>query len=592
MGIIEYDIKGERVNRNFGYMYVDKDLVLREYDEVAKGIVGLRQNSDFITLAYDDESRKTIEKFFELLDTRDSVRATALVKDYDDKPRIFDMTGTKDNNAKAYYVIQFWDVCNVEVDYKYYFANVWKYRIMLGLAGSIYFDYNLDTKVISFFRYVTRKSMRLFLGTFEEFHNAILEYADQDEKNITSIELLCQQINEGRNTIEITVKTAFLHKEKKMQRLKFSVRYDDMMGHHIMYGNVSALNDTADDTPYYMTNAGLDPMTGLLNKRSIVEYTEDIITNPANAKRNHYMALIDIDDFKSINDNYGHQVGDQAIQILANVLIATVLDDGIIGRFGGDEFYLFTDKIQQEEEFRTMLRTIRAGVQAKAKELLGIEKMTLSIGVSLYPDYGRTYKELFALADKCLYIAKEKGKNRYIIYRPEMHQNIQTGAERKGISSYDEQSKAINQVVRDLFLDGREAIGDSMNLIVKGFDLDNIDIFYGKNLPALYDCGKYPSGFTSGDFINNSKYMELFDSTGLYVMNNYNNHMKSLPSIYKLLQEKNCMSLIQMALPSANMPEFFISFNMLNRIHKWSEAEISNLSLFGTLIYETIKGRR
>lgn len=592
MSIINEIIQGDRRAICQGYVYLDEEGILREYNESAKSMIGEYKNANFLNSACGEEAQQEMNAFFEHLKQEGNSRAILLIKDVQDKPRLVDLSGSINMALNYKYEVHIWDLSNLESEYDFYFDKVWKYRLMLGLGTSTYFDYNLETQDISFYRYVTRKSVTVYRNSFDEFRKEIVEYAEAGEDNIAAIETLCQQLYDGFSTIETVIRTALFHKDKKVQRMNVQARYDEMSGHRMMYGSFLATDDTLDDVPYYMTTAGLDPMTGLLNKRSLVEYTEDLITNPVTAKKPHYMVLIDIDDFKNINDNFGHQVGDKAIQLVANMLKENVKDRGIIGRFGGDEFYVFTDNIDTEEKMRSILRTIRSNVISASKDKLGIDKLTLTMGVALYPDMGHSYKELFELADKCLYIAKEKGKNRYIIYRPDLHQNIQVGAERKGISSFDEQSKAINTVVRDMFLEGRDAIGDSLNMIVKGFDLDNIDIYYGKNLIALYNCGKYSSDINAKEFIENQRYMEMFDSSGLYVLNNISNLKKPVPDIYNMLQQKNCMSMIQLALPNPDMPEYFISFNMLNRVHRWSETEISNLSLFGTIVYETIKSRR
>jgi len=592
LSLIDIEINGAERAVCRGMVRLDDEWILRSYDEEAEDFIGEYEHGIFKNIAYDDRAKEEIENFLAELKKNGTARTVTMIKNADDKPRLVDMSGTTNIQENSYYDVVIWDITNVESSFTYYYEKSWKYAMLLGLGSATYFDLNLDTKEIVFYRYVGKKPTEVYRNDYESFKKDIVEYAEQSEANLGAIEALCQQMEDGFAAIEAIVRTAFLHKDKKIQRLNVQARFDGASNNRTVSGSVVATDDSLEDVPYYMTYAGLDPMTGLLNKRSIVEYTENMIANPSEEKRKHYLILLDIDDFKSINDNYGHQEGDKAIQLVANELKNQVKDQGIIGRFGGDEFYIFTDGIDSEEKLRSMLRNIRNNLERDAREKIGMQKLTVTMGVALYPDYGHSYKELFALADKCLYIAKEKGKNRYSIYRPDLHQNVQVGAERKGMSSYDEQAKAINQVVRQLFLEGRNAIGDSLNAIVKGFDLDNIDIFFGKDLISLYNCGKYSSDIKAKDFVSNSRYMELFDSSGTYVMNSYSNLKKPLPEIYDMLQEKNCMSLIQMALPNPDIPEFFISFNMLNRIHRWSEAEISNLTLFGTLVYEAIRGRR
>ena len=88
-------------------------------------------------------------------------------------------------------------------------------------------------------------------------------------------------------------------------------------------------------------------------------------------------------------------------------------------RFGGDEFYLFTNNVEAEDNLRIFLTAARQQIRYTFEKKHPELHVTLSIGVSLYPDDGRTYDELFQKADKCLYIAKSRGKNRFIIYDEE-----------------------------------------------------------------------------------------------------------------------------------------------------------------------------
>ena len=83
-----------------------------------------------------------------------------------------------------------------------------------------------------------------------------------------------------------------------------------------------------------------------------------------------------------------------------------------------------------------------------------------------------------------------------------MHENLSTGGQKKGSSSYDEQAKSIHHAVHALFHNHSSAIPDVLREIIKGFDLDSIDVFYGDDLKAVYIEGKYPSGFTASDFFS------------------------------------------------------------------------------------------
>ncbi|MBR1862251.1 MAG: GGDEF domain-containing protein [Lachnospiraceae bacterium] len=567
---------------------LDEDYNMVRYDQEGREFFGSNLNSLFSEVGEDESCNEELRYLLDTAKKTGQGRVITYIRDRNESIHLFDLIAKYNKNDDNCYDITGWNIPALENECFTFRNNMWKYKTMLGMSSQSFFDYDMKKDVMSIYRYVGKKSVRLFYGNFAEFIGKLRETAEKDDKNKYMIDALEDQLSKGKSTVDISVKSGMLHNDGKLQKLIFRARFDDMSGHRMMYGIINHLSEGEEDLPYYMTAAGLDSATGLLSKRSIIEYSYHIFTNPATNKRKHYMVLLDIDDFKSINDNYGHLAGDQAIQLLATTLMDVVRDNGMVGRFGGDEFFILTDRISEEEEIRSILRRIKGNAEVLAKETLGMEKFTLSMGISLYPDDGDNYKDLLALADKCLYIAKEKGKNRYIIYRTEMHSEIETGARRKGISSYDDQSKSINRVIKTMFKGDAGVIPETLTDIVKSFDLDSIDVFYKDLEKPMFTCGKYPSGFKATDFTKNKKLMDLFDSNGVYVLHNVANIKHANDELYDMLLEKNCMSFIQVALPSPDDPKYLFSCNMLNRSHKWSDAEISNLGLYGSLIYDLL----
>ena len=136
--------------------------------------------------------------------------------------------------------------------------------------------------------------------------------------------------------------------------------------------------------------------------------------------------MIDIDNFKNVNDTYGHLYGDKVILKVAAIINSALNGRGIVGRFGGDEFFIFTNWITKESQLRSILTFIKQKVRAELGQGENSCDVTLSMGVCKYPDNGSDYDSLFNKADKCLYIAKNKGKNRYIILFIRESKYIQT----------------------------------------------------------------------------------------------------------------------------------------------------------------------
>ena len=119
--------------------------------------------------------------------------------------------------------------------------------------------------------------------------------------------------------------------------------------------------------------------------------------------------ILDLDDFKSFNDRYGHLKGDEILDAVVEVLRGAIRANDLACRFGGEEFALAlfntnpSHALQIAERIRKNISELKLDVPAD---------LTISIGIAIYPQDGITFEELFSKADKALYSAKEQGKNK------------------------------------------------------------------------------------------------------------------------------------------------------------------------------------
>ncbi|MBP3271618.1 MAG: GGDEF domain-containing protein, partial [Ruminococcus sp.] len=132
----------------------------------------------------------------------------------------------------------------------------------------------------------------------------------------------------------------------------------------------------------------------------------------ASSRNDEYRArvIIDIDDFKSVNDTLGHAQGDRVLEKMGSILRTTFTDNDYIGRIGGDEFcVLVNTRSDSEEIFADMLIKQCEELRRKVKESgTGI---SVSIGTALFPRNGKDFETLYAACDKALYSSKKSGKN-------------------------------------------------------------------------------------------------------------------------------------------------------------------------------------
>jgi diguanylate cyclase (GGDEF)-like protein len=164
-----------------------------------------------------------------------------------------------------------------------------------------------------------------------------------------------------------------------------------------------------------------DELTGLLNRRAIVRKAVEYLSRARESKGTLIIGLIDLDHFKSINDRFGHAVGDQLLQRFAAVLRTSLQANEVFGRYGGEEFLvLFTDHSLDQarlaaDRLRTALREQRMRVEEQDIFI------TMSLGLASYEPGDVLFDQIARRADIALYVAKTQGRDRVEVYNSTRH---------------------------------------------------------------------------------------------------------------------------------------------------------------------------
>jgi diguanylate cyclase (GGDEF)-like protein len=334
-----------------------------------------------------------------------------------------------------------------------------------------------------------------------------------------------------------------------------------------------------------------EPMTGLLNKPSIIQYAKDKIN--ARTDENIVIAIVDMDNFKNVNDNLGHSFGDTVIIRFSEILTSVVGDNGAVGRFGGDEFLIVFDNIPTAIEKRNFLRSIRTNVEAEFKNLGDDVSVTCSIGCVCCPSDGNEYETLFTLADKCLYLAKEFGKNRYIILDERTQKNINAdvsvGLERS--NRVTDNIDFIYEINNMLFTGGKDAIPAVLENVNEKFGLSSSKIFFGDDMKLIYSCGNLPNQNTTANYVFDENYEKYFEKNNLNVLEKIDILQMYSPEAYEKLSRQNIMSVIQCLIRDEtdnNKIVGLISFELLPPGRCWHETDINSLAVFGQLMSQIL----
>ena len=164
----------------------------------------------------------------------------------------------------------------------------------------------------------------------------------------------------------------------------------------------------------FARNAETDQMTDLLNKSATEARMERLCD-----EEEGLLCVLDLDNFKDVNDTYGHDVGDKVLMMFARVLKVSLRRDDECGRIGGDEFAVFLKSMKSSADLDRFIHRINEGYEIGAKAIVG-DPLKISIGVSAgavpVPLCGREYTELFRMADQALYDVKQNGKHGAKLY--------------------------------------------------------------------------------------------------------------------------------------------------------------------------------
>lgn len=199
-----------------------------------------------------------------------------------------------------------------------------------------------------------------------------------------------------------------------------------------------------------------DKLTGLLSRKRFEELANELINK---SEATVYFLLFDIDKFKKVNDSYGHRFGDSVLKIISSRVSSLIGEEAILGRIGGEEFMLIVEGVMDIESYA---ENIRIAVSQIDYEQLGEPDLniTISIGISIFPENGTDYKTLYENADRAMYKSKEDGRNRATFYDKTFTKRKKNLDELAGILVEDEILDARN--VRTLIEIIRRTVGEGL----------------------------------------------------------------------------------------------------------------------------------
>ena len=323
-----------------------------------------------------------------------------------------------------------------------------------------------------------------------------------------------------------------------------------------------------------------DLLTGLYNKVTVQSKIERYIKKNQDSKS--ALFVIDIDNFKGINDNLGHLFGDSVLIEISSAIKGIFGSRNIVGRIGGDEFVAFFKNIILESEVH---KKANALVKNLRKVYQG-NKISVSVGIAYYKDDGESFNSIFEKADIAAYYSKEMGKDCWHKYSEEM-QKFNYCNSRDELSKIDKSERNKGEFLEYVFnilysaKDTDLAINEILSLISRYYNIGHIVIYEkideSEKLKKTYEYSKPNIEIKSREYsliydvLTNEEYLRFYNENGIFYSNNVDNLPEKIRNIYKKL---GIHSILQSAITEDNDIKGFIAFSDTVNKRDWGIEEI------------------
>lgn len=421
----------------------------------------------------------------------------------------------------------------------------------LTINGKALFLYTPDDDMFHLFWLDFSQIMDVCKMPLKEWRQQMVEKKHVSGKDVGLFESFCDALVKGSAEQTFIFSGKILSYGDNMDSYKIQVIPREYQGERLVLGLWSVVNiATGENADDYLEGVFIDSLTKILNKKSITEYAERTVKPGSQVA----VIILDIDYFKNVNDTFGHLFGDQVIVAVADVIKNAIGKNGMAGRIGGDEFMIILKDYGDHSALRGYLRSIKFNVSMLFVERVGENRLSCSIGASQCGIDSNDYNELFRIADKALYIAKQKGRNRFIIYDVQKHGQFHMADEgtdmteiREGFYSEKDMCR-LNKSLAEMVLNGSGGLTEILEQVVHLTLSDRAVIFWGENRDII---AQYPSDYMWDKdelyTFEDEEYLRTFEED-LFILTNIGMIEYTHPAVYKILQKHDVMSYMQFLL--------------------------------------------
>lgn len=461
-------------------------------------------------------------------------------------------------------------------------SDLEKMRLLFGMTDEYMFNYNKVTNVLKIFHYDELKRVIDYNMDIDEWSDEMLQkrYVADNERGLFKAFIIA--LKDYNQSISTKINCSIRTHGNIIETLRFTGIYynSSIEGEGEIIGRILSDGATArsNEALELMDELQYDSLTKVYNKKAITEYAINILKE--NKRNRTIIVILDVDHFKSVNDTYGHMYGDKILARVGQRLKEVVGEDGVVGRIGGDEFMIVLNGINDDQMLRGVLRAMRTQIKWEFSEEFTDFMITCSIGASIYPNNGTDFEELFKKADHCLYIAKEKGRDRYVFFRDELHrESYEASVEKKdsqSISSRENKElEYLGKFFAEVAIDREKAIRDMFAHMKTAYNIDSIDIYYGDGLKAVYSFGADADKNDDAMYVYSSEFKEMLGNNRSINVSFLRKIMDNAPDFCTEMKKRSILSTIQCIIGSQDDIKGLITFNKKIEASQWADYEVT-----------------
>lgn len=477
-------------------------------------------------------------------------------------------------------------------DYETAMDSLSRVRLLMSLTDEFAFIYDKATNMFKMFKYDRFNRIILYDMDIDQWKREMLSksYVKYDEKAM--LDTLVLNMKTYADSFSIKMNCAIRTQSDIFEAVRFiGTVHNESSGNKIIVGRVVSDESVghASTAMEIMNELQYDSLTGVYNKKTITEYAKKRISEEK--EKRIVIAILDVDHFKSVNDTFGHLYGDKVLARVGGRLKEIVGEDGVIGRIGGDEFMIVFNGLDDDQVLRGMLRAIRTQIKWEFAEDFENLSITCSIGASIFPVNGRDYEDLFKKADCCLYIAKEKGRDRYVFFRDEMHRaSYEAMLNQNQLNAMKNpreirELKNVASFMENAMTDSRKAILDAMRHMKDTFGIDNINIYYGEGMKKVYSFGSDIPEAKDAMYVFSEEFQKLMGENERFLQIGFADTFSDItPDFCGRMKAERIASTIQCYIGDKRNIKGLVTFNKCREASQWANYEIDCARIFAAVL--------